>query len=104
MTRSYLAASLSVLFLGLWIASGVFWITSYHSWNAAAFSAVAPLVWSTELSSASVAAMSAGFSSFALAAAAVALWRPQSRIASGVAHLGLALYFAWSLMLVGIGV
>jgi hypothetical protein len=104
MTRPFVGSSLAVLFVGLWLASGAFWVMSHSSWHAAAFSAVAPVVWSTELSSLSVAVTSAGTCIFALAAVAVALWRPKSRLASGIAHLSLALYFFMSLMLIGIGV
>jgi hypothetical protein len=103
MTPSHIVTSLAVMFAGLWLCSAAFWVGSYDSWNAAAHSAIAPLVGSTQVSS-GVAASSAGVSAFALVMVGLALWRPQSRIASGLAHLGLALYFGWSLMLIGIGV
>lgn len=84
--------------------SGAFWVLSHSSWNAAAFSAVAPFVWSTELARDDVGATSAGAAAFAVVAVAIAVWRPRSWLASGVAHLSVAIYFFWSFMLIGIGV
>jgi len=97
MTRSHVAASLGVLFAGLWVACGAFWVVSYGSWYAATFSAIAPVVWSTKVPSPNLlVSLAAGTTVLMLAAIGLALWRPRSGLCNGIAHLGVVLYFASS--------
>jgi hypothetical protein len=77
------------------MACGAFWVVGYDSWYAAAFSAVAPIVWITKVPSPNVwVTLAAGTTVFTLAAIGLSLWRPGSGLCSGIAHLGVVLYFA----------